>query len=202
MANLSIIKADVKAVVEVMESFHGVEGFAAEDVARAVLEASFAIYEAKSSWMILGQLIRKPGTNEPLGPLEGDRVCFGPYGTETQARNAQAQLFYSKAMDEEYIRWLLPVHHGTPSRWFAGRKKAREAAEQAVKDGDYIKALPPEHQPPEMREAAQAAADARVERNRKASQERAWRLAQELKALQQEADPEVPRYHDNEKEAA
>lgn len=82
------------------------------------------------------------------------------------------------------------MHHGTPAQWHLARKRAREEAERAAEEGGYTKAVPPEHQStPERRAAAQAAADARVERNNTL----AWERAMKLREIQQELDPEVPR---------
>lgn len=175
---------DIKAMVEVLEG----EYADAKEAAKAVLEAAFEIYEGKSKWMILGALVKDPTGR--TDPITAERVCFGPYGTETQARAAQAQLFYSTATGEEFVRWLLPMNHGTPAAWFRKRKQAREAAEEAVGDAEFTRAVPPHHQgTPERQAASQAAADARITSNKQA----AWERAKALRAYQQELDPEVPR---------
>lgn len=170
------------------EACEGAGGFfrTPEDAARTIIERAWEMYEAKGKFVVLGALFKDQ--RGMADPIHGERVCFGPFGTETKARDAAAQLFYSTATGEEFVRWLLPIHHGTPAAWFRERKQEREAAEVAADPG-YTLGVPPHHQlDPERRAAAQAAADARIERNNKH-----WEQVTTLRDHQQELDPEVPR---------
>lgn len=170
------------------EACEGAGGFyrTPEDAAKHVLERAWEMYEAKGKFVVLGAMIRNP--EGATDPITAERVCFGPYGTETKARDASAQLFYSTATGEEFVRWLLPMNHGTPAAWARERKQAREAAE-AAEDPGYTLGVPPEHQiDPERQAKARAAQGERMARNAAA-----WERAMRLRDHQQELDPEVPR---------
>lgn len=125
--NLTTTKKDVATIAAVLRDG---EFDSADEAAAAVLEAAWDLYEAKSKFIIVGQLYYAPGEGfiQPEDP-RALKVALGPYGTESQANKAQASLLYSGATGEEFRRWVLPIHHGTPNTWFVARKKAREQAE-------------------------------------------------------------------------
>lgn len=125
MTNLSATKRDVAQLAVLLEQ----DFETSEEAARAVLQAAWELYEAKSKFIIAGQLYYSPQTGF-LQPEDARalKVAFGPYSTETQARNAQETLLYSSSTHEEFRRWVLQLHHGTPAAWFRDRKRDREAA--------------------------------------------------------------------------
>lgn len=127
MANLKPGVRDVRKLAEALDSG---EFESAEDMARAALELAFEIYEAKSKYMVAGQLRYAP----ELGFVRDsdDKVLLGPYGTEKQADTAGRSLAGSAVTGEEFRWWLLPVQHGTPHAWFTARKKLR--VDQALAD--------------------------------------------------------------------
>ena len=136
MSNLTIGKRDVTKLATALEAG---EFTGPEDMAKAALELAFEIYEAKSAWMIVGQLRYQPGQGFLRATdAHGEKVALGPYGTEKQAITAGESLAYSNQTGEEFRWWVLPIHRGTPAAWFKARKLARQEAELAAKERKMV----------------------------------------------------------------
>lgn len=136
MSNLKPGVRDVRKLAVALEDYNPVpewwtdgtevaepEFESAEDMARAALEAAFELYEAKSKFVVAGQLYYSPA----LGFVRDseDLVLLGPYGTHKQAETAGQALAGSAVTGEQFRWWVLPITHGTPHAWFTARKKAR-----------------------------------------------------------------------------
>lgn len=125
---LNIGKRDVAKMVEVIDA----EYETVEDAARAALEFAFGLYESKAKFTIVGQLYYSPkGGWVSHEDAQAAMVALGRYGTEKAAQNDAESFVISSVTGEQFRAWVLPVHHGTPASYFAKRKQATKAADEA-----------------------------------------------------------------------
>lgn len=117
-------KRDVTKITKLLESE---EYESADDLAMAVLNEAFAIYESKGKFTVAGQLFYDSGYVSPEDE-RASKVSLGLYSTEKQAEDAARALFYNSQTHEQFKSWVLPVHHGTPASYYSARKEAREEA--------------------------------------------------------------------------
>lgn len=99
-------------------------------MAKAVLNEAWDIYESKAKWGVAAQLYRQADGGYARMMDDGGvaRVILTPYGTERSARTAGESLALSLTSKEEWRWWPIPMFHGTPAKWHAGRKlRASEA---------------------------------------------------------------------------
>lgn len=122
---LSIGKRDVARIAAVMDADYDT----LDEAASAVLAAAFDLYEQKANWIVAAQVYWGPGGYLDKADIVDNRVAVGPFGTETQARNAAMELAFSKTTGEECKAWLVPYHHGTAAAFFKQRADARKKAE-------------------------------------------------------------------------
>lgn len=128
---LTITKSHVKRIADLIER----GGFeSAEDAARAVIEEAWGMYEDRAKWAIAGQ-IKWSGDKGYIDSTDDlhSRVIIGPFGTETQAGNAQAQLAYSAQSGEEFRVFRAEFWHGMPAGYYKERNEARKAKALADK---------------------------------------------------------------------
>ena len=133
-------KGELQKMEDVLNAEHESVGAAAE----AVLAAFEEIFEARSKFVVVGQLSTTPDHREldPSDP-EAIKMSLGWYSTEGDARKAAESLWSSTASGDTFRCWVLPVHNGTAADFHAKRKaqyvaaaeKAKEKDSQRIKDG-------------------------------------------------------------------
>jgi len=123
--SLSIGKRDVARIAAVIDADYD----SLDEAASAVLTAAWDLYEQKAKWVVAAQVYWGPGGYLDKADIVDNRVVVGPFGTETQAKNAAMELAFSKVSGEECKAWLVPYHHGTPAAFFKQRNDARKKDE-------------------------------------------------------------------------
>lgn len=113
MAGLNFTKANVKAMMAVLDQDHET----LEDAARAALNAAYEIIQSRGKFTVVGQV----RGSEP--PEEREKVAFPWYATMGEATSAAVQL-----AGRSVYSWVLPVFHGTPHEW--ATKRSREWREE------------------------------------------------------------------------
>ena len=135
--------AETKAVVALLE---GGLHETVEDLANAVLETAWALFQGKRGKFTVvsqlayqpahrtkaeaekAQMLRSPGLSPYVGP--GDprltTVALGWFPTQAQAHAAAASMFTSSQSREEWKSMVVPVWHGTPAKWHETRKVNEE----------------------------------------------------------------------------
>ena len=103
----------------------------AEDFGKAALAAAFEVIQEKAKFTVVGQ-VKQPDKD---GKNHGDKIALDWYATEKQATEDALKLTYSSQTHEEAFGWVLPIWHGTPANWYAGRKKDKQL--EAVADESY-----------------------------------------------------------------
>ncbi|WP_405056998.1 hypothetical protein OG474_30210 [Kribbella sp. NBC_01505] len=127
---ITFTKAHVKQMVETLDQDH-------EDIeaaASAALGTALEIVQARAKFTAVGQLHHPTGHLTP-GEARSNMVALGWYATEKQADDAAMSLVYSTATHETFRTWTLPIFNGTPAAYYSDRKKARAAAEIALRGG-------------------------------------------------------------------
>ncbi|TCC19930.1 hypothetical protein [Kribbella sindirgiensis] len=127
---ITFTKKQVERMVETLDQDH-------EDMteaAKAALDTALEIVMERAKFTVVGQLYHPTGHLSP-NEARSNQVALGWYATEKQATDAALQLVYSTATHETFKSWTLPIFNGTPAAYYITRKKAREAAEIALKGG-------------------------------------------------------------------
>lgn len=133
MGNIKPLKQDVAKMVTLLDTDE--DGLCVEDMALRALELAWEVYEAKAKFTVVGQVVRRNAVKLDLGNPEAgaDKICLGNFGTEAAAKSAAMGsprliagatmgLFWSAATKEQARMWVIPIHHGTPAKWYTQRK--------------------------------------------------------------------------------
>lgn len=123
-------KTEVKKMMAVLDQDHD----SLEAAAQAALEEAWGSYERKAQWITVGQLRWSKGFID-RDDEKASRVALGPFSTRKQAEAAGQSLAYSSPTGEQSAWVAAPMWYGTPAKWYADRKKKREALEAATDDG-------------------------------------------------------------------
>jgi hypothetical protein len=116
-------KRDIARIVDVIDR----EYATAEEAAEAALVAAYEVIKAKAKFTVVGQLATIAGEKIPVDDPRAEKVALGWYGTEKQALDDALRLFYSTQTHETHRAWVLPIHNDTPSAYYVGRKKHKQA---------------------------------------------------------------------------
>ena len=102
-------------------------------LALELMEKSFEIYNSKAKFATVGQMFwtEADGNLKSWDP-KAEKLCIGWFPTETQAKNAAAELYGSQAAKERFRTWVLPIWHGTTGAWRKARKEAIQAELEVV----------------------------------------------------------------------
>lgn len=120
-------KSELSKVVECLEADHETVG----DAAVAMLGVLETILEGRAKFAVVGQLVSAPGRpSVPPGDPEAIKVHLGFFSTEGDARKAAEGLWSPTASGDTFATWVVPVYHGTPAEFHAGRKAAYVAASE------------------------------------------------------------------------
>lgn len=108
-----------------------------EEAAAFALEEAWRLYEERSNFVVVGQLVYSDGVFVKPDDVRATKVALGPYGTAGDAKAAGESLAVPSHKGETFRWWLLPVHHGTPAAWHKARKAAAdEAKREALNTGN------------------------------------------------------------------
>jgi len=112
-----------------------------DEVCVEVLEAAVDIAEERTKYACLAQIYwtMEDGSLKSFDPA-AEKVAI-VYSTQGEADKA-AGMFQGGGSSKELLRtWVLPVWHESPNEWKKARRKAQEAAEEALRGGSQADRL-------------------------------------------------------------
>lgn len=101
------------------------EAESVEEAAKAAMDYAFEVYESRAKFVVVGRVAYSKGYVKPQD-ARASTVAVGPYSTEGKALAGAQSLLYSAATHEEAKTYVLPMFSGSPSAWYAQRKKASD----------------------------------------------------------------------------
>ena len=111
-----------------------------EDLAKAVMEKSYAVYASKAKFAVIGQTVRADNPAFKGTPRRG--FVLDVFRTQKQADDEALKLTSSRANPTEpQATWVVPMFGGTAHAYHSSRKAERSEANRGATSADRLSAL-------------------------------------------------------------